>query len=293
YLSPGLDTNRIAALLEQYKIKLEEGGKEPTGMLVTAGEGAEAATFISSADLVETAMIGRNNETIIFQGENKLLTELADLTDRRSKEVVYFTQDHGELAIEFGGPGGGSRTAQGVVRALRDKKVRVEALQLDPKEPKVPADAAVVVVAGPQQTIAADSPTYKALRAYLRPDDRTKDRPGKLVAFLPAFPGPDGRVAPTGLESLLGEFGVQVTPDRRLVAVPRQHPVGGGRYVPPDTAYCAAYGNLRLKLAETFPLPLLMRNARPIRPSPTPATGFQTHQVLGTRFRSGYWLEPD
>jgi gliding motility-associatede transport system auxiliary component len=290
YLSPALDSGRIAGLVEQYNIKLDEPGKEPTGMLVTAGEGGEASSFISSADLVETAMIGRQSEGIIFQGENRLLTELAYLTDKRSKEVVYFTQDHGELSVEPSGAG--NRSANGVVQGLRDKKVRVEALQLDPKAPKVPADAAVVVVAGPQQTISPESPTYKALRAYMRPDDPTKDRPGKLVAFLPAFPTVERRVAPTGLESLLAEFGVQVTADRRLVGVRGQHPVGAGRYVPPDTAYCAPYGDLRLKLANTFPAPILMRYARPIRSNPGPG-GFQTHLVLGTPRRAQYWLQAD
>src|SRR5262245_1745819 len=158
YLSPGLDTTRIAALVNQYKVKLDESGKEPTGMLVTVGDSGEAATFISSADLVETVIIGRTSEAIIFQGENKLINEVAYLADKRNNEAVYFTQDHGELSIDLGGPGGGSRTASGVVQALRDKKVRVEALTLDPKEPKIPADAAVVVVAGPQQTITPDSP---------------------------------------------------------------------------------------------------------------------------------------
>src|SRR5262249_42973925 len=112
--------------------------------------------------------------------------------------------------------------------------------------------------------------------------------------FLPAFPGPDGRVAPTGLEPLLSEFGVQVTPDRRLVGVPRQHAIGGGRALPSDTAFCVPFRDLRLKLVETFAIgPVLRRNCRPVRTSPGAAGGFQTHQVLGTPPRSVYWLEPD
>jgi hypothetical protein len=293
YLSPGLDATRIASLLEQYKVKLDERDKEPTGLLVVVGEGNEASTFISSEDLIDVMPMDRN-ETVVFQGENKLITELAYLTDTRSKEVVYFTQDHGELAIEPGGAG--NRTASGVVQFLRDKRMRVEALNLDPKDPKVPADAAVVVVAGPQQLIAPDSPTVKALRAYLKPPGPER-RPGKLLALLPAIRGAQGEVLPTGLEPLLEEFGVNVVPDRRLVSAPNQFPLGRGQdgrliYAPPDTVVTYTNRELQLPLRETFgPRFLLLKDCRPVRPGQGPPGSLRTHQLLTTVPRARHWLD--
>ena len=214
------------------------------------------------------------------------MTEVSYLTDARGKEVIYFTQDHGELSIEPAG----ARSASGVVQFLRDKHLKVEKLELDQKDPKIPDNAALVVVAGPQQTMAQDSPTIKALREYLRPSTPGA-RQGKLLAYLPAFPDPAGKVALTGLEPLLGQFGVQVT-DRRLVGVPGQHPAGQGRSIPPDIAYCGTYNDLRLPLVKTLSIsPLLLKNARPGRG--TPNQEFRTHLVLGTPARKGYWQEAD
>jgi hypothetical protein len=139
--------------------------------------------------------------------------------------------------------------------------------------------------------MAQDSPTIKALREYLRPSTPGA-RQGKLLAYLPAFPDPTtGKVALTGMEPLLGQFGVQVT-DRRLVGVPGQHPAGGGRAIPPDIAFCGVYNDLRLPLIKTLSIsPLLMKNARPVRG--TPGQEFRTHLVLGTPARKAYWQEAD
>ena len=72
------------------------------------------------------------------------------------KEKIYFTQGHGELGIEPGQDS--SRTAADVVRYLRDRKVTVEALDLSAPDAKVPNDASVIVVAGPDFEAAVTGP---------------------------------------------------------------------------------------------------------------------------------------
>ena len=292
YLSPGLDTARIGALLDKYKVKVDERDKEPYGMLVVVDDSNEAVSFISSSDLVETVMISRNNEAIVFQGENKLMTELTYLIDARAKEVVYFTQDNGELSVES--TGDPSRSAAAAVQYLKDKKMRVEALHIDSGTPNIPDDAALVVVAGPRQTIAEDSPTMKAIRSYMRPAEASR-RPGKLLAYLPAFPGPDGKVGATGLEPLLEGFGVQVARDRRLVGVPSQFKFDSSRSVPPDTAVGYVNNGLRLPIGGTLSVyPLTYKNARAIRAIPAPPGGqFAIHLVTGTPSGARFWQEPD
>ena len=47
YLSPGLDSARIAAVLDRLKVKVDERDKEPFGMLIV-GDNEEAVTFINS-----------------------------------------------------------------------------------------------------------------------------------------------------------------------------------------------------------------------------------------------------
>jgi hypothetical protein len=193
YLSPGLDAGKIAALLD--RLKVADRDRDQFGMWIAVGEGEDVTSFVPARDLVDFAEQGRN-VLFIFQGESKLINELIYLTDARSKDVVYVTQDNGELALEPGGERN-RRTMSGAANYLRDKKVRIEPLNLDEKDPKVPEDAAVVLVPGPQQTIAADGPLAKALQEYLTPTKGGK--PGKLLAYLPAFRGgASTKVAPSG-----------------------------------------------------------------------------------------------
>ena len=286
YLSPGLDEGKIAAVADLFKVA--DKSKMPFGLYITVGENEEITSSILSRDLVEIEERGRS-ASFVFQGENKLINELIYLTDARSKEVVYVTQDHDELSVEPAGPE--RRTMANAVQYLRDKKVQVEPLRLDENAPQVPKNAAAVIIPGPRRTITADSPTMKALSEYMKPT-QPGAKPGKLLAFLPAFRGLNNKVQPTGLESFLREFGVEMLPDRRLVGVPRQHPVPSvGDYVPPDTAYGRGFTGTSLALEKTLSsAELLFKNARPIRPGQGPGSVTVT-PVIGSL--GAYWQEED
>src|SRR5262245_20536779 len=264
YLSPGLDAGKISAVFD--KLKVTDKDREQFGLYIVVGDDEGVNSFIPSRDLVDLEPTDRGRSiNFIFQGESKLLNELIYLTDARSKEVIYVTQDNDELTVE---PAGSDRRSMsGVVQYLRDKKMTVRPLELDEKAPKIPADAAAVIVAGPRKTIAADSPTYKALADYMRPS-APDAKPGKLFALLPAFKGVNNKVQPTGLEPLLREFGVDVSPDQRVVAVPQQHSVPGVGFVPPDTAWVVGFADTSLSLEKSLSqVDLLFKNARPIRPA--------------------------
>src|SRR5262249_6454244 len=81
---------------------------------------------------------------------------------------------------------------------------------------QVPDDAAVVVVAGPQERLADHA--LKALRDYMEPKgpDAAKKKKGKLVVLLDVNLTPDGTMVQTGLEPFLAEFGVKVGNNRVL-----------------------------------------------------------------------------
>ena len=212
YLSPAFDKERIAALMDRLKIR--EADRDQLGLLVTVGEDESVQTFIPERELVEVQRT-REGGQIVFQGENRLMTELMFHTDARSKQKVYFTQGHGELSIDLGADP--ARSAANIVRYRRDRKMTVEPWTFDGPDAKVPDDAAVVVIAGPQQTIPECDPMLAALRDYLK-------RSGKLVALLPTFRTAQGKVAATGLESLLRDFGVGVDAQHRIVSGPDQFP---------------------------------------------------------------------
>ncbi|MBO0700925.1 MAG: Gldg family protein, partial [Zavarzinella sp.] len=276
YLSPAFDKERIAALMERLRVK--ESDRDQLGMLVTVGENEEAQSFIRATELIDVDQSGRN---LVFQGENKLLTELMYLTDARAKEKVYFTQEHGELSIEPGGDR--EKSANGVVQYLRDRRMTVEPLTFDAPNAKVPDDAAVVVIPGLRRTLAADSVMVTALREYLR----RPNKPGKLLVCLPAFRDPAGKVAATGLEGLLGEFGVEVTPDRRVLSVPRQLPL------PPEYVMAVPFARLDPELARVVgETSLFLRDARPVRAGQAmPGAPVRATNLMGTA--NPTWQEPE
>ncbi len=298
YLSPGLDAVRIAALFD--RLKVADKDRDQLGLLIAVGENEDVTSFIPSRDLVDYNIDQQGRSIIfVFQGESKLLNELIYLTDSRSKEVVYVTQDHDELSIDSNATG--KRTMAAAIQYLRDKKVRIEPLDLDSKEPKVPDDAACVLVAGPHRTIADDSPTMKALREYLVPT-KPGVKPGKLLAYLPAFRAATGnKVAPSGLESLLRDFALDVPPDQRVMCVPRQfQPIQGLGYIPANTALGVGYSDTSLALEKTFTQgELLFQNARAIRPAAGGGGGFKATPIIGTipfrpsPFLRGYWMDDD
>jgi len=274
YLSPAFDKDRIAALMERLKIK--ETDRDQMGLLATVGENEDAYTFIRANDLIELDRRG-----FIFQGENKLLTELMYLTDTQAKEKIYFTQDHGELGIEMGAER--DKSASGVVQYLRDRRMTVEPLTLDTPEAKVPEDAAVVVVAGLRRTLTDTDPMLAALKEYVR----RPGKPGKLMLCLPAFRDAAGKVAATGLEGFLAEFGVEVAPDRRILAFSRT--LGA----PPDYLLLGAYAGLDPDLERVVGrAPQVIRDARPVgRGQAMPGGAYRVSSILGTDMVT--WQERD
>lgn len=124
--------------------------------------------------------------------ERQLTNALDQIVNDRSL-TVYFVQGHGEYAIED--PQAGIQQA---VAGLEDKRYVINPLNLSETQ-EVPADASVVVVAGPSQDFFAAE--VEALRTYL-------DEGGGL--FLLLDPRSDA-----GLNRLLDDWGILL--DDRIV----------------------------------------------------------------------------
>lgn len=208
-LSPATDDDEIKALVKRLKLPEEQ---RRIGLVVTYGPDESLSAFIPARELVLLTERGP-----LFQGENRLMTELNFLAGGAQKPVVYFTQSNGEPSI--GGTSEPSlRTANDVVEHLKARKYEVRPLRFEPGRKPDLNDATMVVVAAPRVPFTAEQ--AEILGQYLKPA-KGGGMGGKLVAFLPAFPDATGAVSPTGLEDLLFTYGVKVESRKRLFSMPR------------------------------------------------------------------------
>jgi hypothetical protein len=216
FVSPVTNKRELAQLQEKYsRVGRDPSNRDAYGVLVTVGEDEKRYSFIPLKDLFETDP--RTGELKGFAGEVKVMRELRFLADNEQRPVVYFTQGNGELNI--GGNAAAELLAAGpTANALKSFLERnyldVRPLAFPAKDPSVPNDASVVVVAEPQSPLSPAA--VDALRQYMTA------RKGKLIVLDGAAPGPNDKgVAKTGLEGLLAEFNVRLG-DKFIYSFPTQ-----------------------------------------------------------------------
>lgn len=199
------------------------------GVLLTVGADGKRHSFLREDEFAQRDQRNREAGTA-FVGEARLLKELLFLAENEQKAVVYFTQSSGELPLVA--PAGDAARQGSVARLgefLGRNNLEVRPLRFDPKDPKVPGDAAVVVVVEPRQPLPPDQ--VMALRRYMA-DPRPGGQKGKLIVLAGATFGeaPKREVLPTGIEPLLAEYGVRL--DQRFVLCEP----GRARDLPPQVA---------------------------------------------------------
>ncbi|KGF72853.1 hypothetical protein DO97_03780 [Neosynechococcus sphagnicola sy1] len=193
--------------------------------------------------------------------ESKLVNALAQLNNGRQTQV-YFLQGHGEHSLESG-----QGAFSAAVKALEAKSILSKPLNLAVTG-KVPGDASVVVVAGPQQTLLEGE--AKALEAYLK-------QGGNLLLLIDPNTNP-------GLETLLKSWGVTLDNAIAIDASGRGQLVGLNPAAPLVTHYGDSpitrdFGNN----TSFYPL------ARPLEI--TPVDGVKSTPLLLTNEQS--WAETD
>jgi len=221
FVSPVTNKAELARLQEKYP----RLSRDSLGVLITSGEDEKRNAFIGFQDLFD--INPRTGAPQGFAGEGKIMKELRFLADNEQKPVIYFTQSNGELNISST-PGvesiGGS--AMQLKSFLEKAYLDVRPLAFPIKNPSVPDDAAVVIVAEPQTPLSNEA--VDALRRYMNHPVKK----GKLIVLAGATPGPNEKgMTKTGLEGLLSEFNVRLgnkfiysipterTPDFRSVLV--------------------------------------------------------------------------
>ncbi|MHC4200813.1 MAG: GldG family protein [Planctomycetota bacterium] len=132
----------------------------------------------------------------VFKGEDAVTSAIRDLLDQKARKV-YFVTGHGERSSGYGPGDYGA-----VVGRLRGMNFVIEDLGLAEKG-GVPEDADCVVIAGPTRPI-PESETA-AVESYLGSG-------GRLLVMLDHLDAKAGE-KPSGLERILGQYGVGVRQD--------------------------------------------------------------------------------
>jgi ABC-type uncharacterized transport system involved in gliding motility auxiliary subunit len=161
-------------------------------------------------------VVGRDKEEKVFRLEEEALTNAILKVTRDTKKIVYFVTGHGEAAITDTERPGYSVAKRG----LEEQNYVVQDLLLVRQE-QVPADAAVVVLAGPRKGLL--EPEVHALTAYL-------EHGGHLLVML------DPEMAPE-LQPFLQQYGLALADDVVIETNPLGRLFGGDYLTPAVTAY--------------------------------------------------------
>jgi len=199
--------------------------------------------------------------------EQDLTNALIKVVEGRERKI-YFVQGHGEKDIESSDRGGYSALSD----ALKRDNFGVEKLVLAQAE-RVPEDASLVVVAGPQTDLLP--PETDRLREYLT-------RGGKLVLLLDPRDTPD---APRldGLVALAREWGIEVGDNVVVDASGIGQLLGTDASVPVAATYPPHPINERFNLLTAYPL------ARSVKPATGDTGGRTAQSFVETSARS--WAE--
>ncbi|HUG38079.1 MAG TPA: DUF4350 domain-containing protein [Candidatus Limnocylindrales bacterium] len=204
------------------------------------------------------------SEKILDAEEEKLTNGLVKVT-REGKRVVYFLKGHGELDIANSDRAGLSQAKEQIERANYEVKEMTLA-----RDPKVPEDAGIVVVAGPRTDLLP--PETEALDAYV-------GRGGKLLFMLTPFQG-------DGLGKYLASYGFDVGDDLVVEVNPIGRLFGVGPEVPVVSQYESHPITRELGSVMTlFPL------TRSVEPTKAPAKGINVQALARTSAQS--WGETD
>jgi hypothetical protein len=261
FLSPDLDSERYRKLVIKYPaVRTErtmvhslDPDEEVAGRGVLIVYGPDVGTktphaFIPLRELYDVRKDDPRDpskQTILFQGEKVIMTQLRLLVNREQKPTIYFTQGNGELKLQNAMPGvprevvmlgGDTRGGMGLLlERLKKDNYEVRGLvwkapprqqppgelmvysQKTPKDKhEVPADAQVVIIADPRAQFSPE--VRSALLRFLESGGKDK-KGGKLILLAGAAFTSQGAPFNNGLEDLLRVYGVQLG-DGFLMRVP-------------------------------------------------------------------------
>ncbi|MBI2902313.1 MAG: GldG family protein, partial [Candidatus Methylomirabilis oxyfera] len=209
-----------------------------------------------------TVLETKDKEEKITQVDEEHLTNGLVKLLREGKRAVYFLKGHGENELDDASRNGYRQAKE----ALEKSNYTVKELLLL-REPRVPADAAVLVISGPKRDLAESEPG--ALNTFV-------ERGGKLLVQIDPFAAPS-------VKAFLRQYGIIAGDD---VIVDQFSRVMGGDYLMPVVSKYYSHPITRdFTLASLFPF------ARSIDAAEKPPEGVSLQKLGETG--AGSWAETD
>jgi hypothetical protein len=260
----------LAARVPEVGVDVTQGG----GVVIEYGEGETAdRQVVRNLDLFDVPREGRFDPDVskfetVFKGEGAVTSALIRLRESKKPKVV-FTSGHGEPAVE---DMDSTRPGLGLWKT-RLTGTGAEVFTLNLLAEDVPADAALVVVAGPKTPLKPEE--VNRLRA-------AADRKVPLLLLL-------GDAESSGLEAFLKDVNVEVV--KGFVVEPRlSHPQDRTTVIVPVVNPRHPTVDSLKNLFLFFPRPAPLRVIAGAQPG-TPGANVVTTSLLKTSRES--WAEPD
>jgi ABC-type uncharacterized transport system involved in gliding motility auxiliary subunit len=253
YYSPAfrydfIDPDKNPAIARRYGIT------EYDTVVVEAIRTSPSVPGLNPPEAKETKREETPSVTLRTLNEQELTGAIVRVT-RSTKKVVYFSEGHGERGLDDTSRGGFSQ----VKAALEKQGFSVKKLLLL-SEPKVPEDAAALLIAGPQKPYLDQE--IQSIEAYLK-------RGGQLFVLIDPQSG-------SGLEGLLSRFGVSLKND--IIFDPFSRLFGGSYNIP--IVNPGSYA--RHDLTKDFNLPTFYPLARSVSPEQDKGRDFSFQAVVQT-----------
>ena len=258
YLDPERNPARAEALVKEFGIRQNT-------IVFRSGDHKKYVEEDKLADVdFAGASQGGPQEIKAFRGEEAFTSAILEVTENRVPKI-YFTSGHGEPAIDSGERG---RGLADVRQALEQQNRKVAAWDSLGKG-NLPADADVVVVAGPRTAFL--EPESAALAKYLAGGGRV------LVLADPVVPSPGAPSPDLGLGGLLAAYGLKLNVDIVI------DPANAIPQVGPETLIANHFGSHPIvRSLAAAGLPVVFPLARSVAKTAAPPAGYLQTMLVET-----------
>ena len=218
YLDPERNPARAEALLKQFAVRQNT-------VVFRSGDRKKYVEEDKLADFdYSGAQMGAAPQIRTFKGEEAITGAILDVTEKKVTKI-YFTAGHGEPKFDSMERGRGFGTAKQLLERSNLSVASWDSLGKD----SVPADASVVIVAGPRAAFL--DPEISALKKFA-------DGGGRILVLAdPVLPEPSAPAPDLGLSGFLAPSGVKLGNDIVI------DPANAVPMVGPETLIANDYGS--------------------------------------------------
>jgi len=263
FLDPERNPLRAEALVKEFGIRQNT-------VVIRSGDRKKYVEEDKLADFdFSGAQMGAAPQIKAFKGEEAFTSAILDVTEKNVSKI-YFSSGHGEPKADSQERGRGF----GQAKQLLERENLAVASWDSLGKGAIPADATVVVVAGPQAAFL--EPEAAALKSYA-------DAGGRILLMLdPVLPQPGAPESDLGLGTFLAAYGLKLGADIVI------DPANAVPMVGPETLIANSYGGHPIvrSLSEEG-LPVVFPLARSVSKPDKPPEGY-TETMLAQTSKDGW-----